>query len=264
MTSRQEKAINLPGVVLALIALFAAIHLWRSYLPAREDFALLARFAFVPARLTFGFDAAGVSAAFNELLRTDPDRAQALRYFLGDGAPRWSSLITYAFLHGDWTHLGFNALWLAAFGSAVARRFGAARFLGLCAATAVGGALAHLAAHRFDLQPMIGASAAVSGTMAAAARFAFAHRGALGPGGGWPGEERHNAPALRLSELPRQRSAMMFLGVWFASNLIFGLTGQAMGLSDAPIAWEAHVGGFLVGLLAFGWFDPRPSMRLPQ
>ena len=44
--------------------------------------------------------------------------------------------------------------------------------------------------------------------------------------------------------------------MWFASNLVTGIGAVPLGLSDAPIAWQAHIGGFLLGLLAFPLFDP--------
>ena len=262
LPSHKEKAVDLPGVVLALIGVFVAIHLWRSTLSGEADVEWLSRLAFVPGRFTYAFDPQGVAAAFDVLARAEPDQAAIGRYFLGDGRPNWASVLTYAFLHGDWAHLGFNALWLFAFGAAVARRFGAARFLALGAAAAIGGAAMHWAFHRFGLQPVIGASAAVSGAMAAAARFAFNR---APPGQGRFGDAaRHGGPALSLSEMARQRGPMMFLVVWFASNLVFGLAGQAIGLSAAPVAWEAHMGGFLVGLLGFDLFDPKRTIGPPQ
>ena len=81
--------------------------------------------------------------------------------------------MTYSLLHANLSHIGFNVLWLLPFGSALARRFGAMRFFLFMAVTAAAGALAHLVTHEHALAPMIGASASVSGTMAAAIRFAF-------------------------------------------------------------------------------------------
>jgi membrane associated rhomboid family serine protease len=43
---------------------------------------------------------------------------------------------------------------------------------------------------------------------------------------------------------------------WLGANLLFGLVPQAPG-GAGVIAWEAHIGGFLAGLLLFGWFDPK-------
>src|SRR4029077_3517014 len=97
----------------------------------------------------------------------------------GFGAEIWT-FVTYSLIHADWTHLGVNAMWLLPFGSAVARRFGALRFLAFYAVTAAAGAAVHLATHVGEQYPMIGASAAISGTMAAAIRFAFQHGGPLG------------------------------------------------------------------------------------
>src|SRR5581483_6149631 len=81
--------------------------------------------------------------------------------------------VSYSLLHANLTHIGFNVLWPLPFGSALARRFGAVRFFLFLAVTAAAGALAHLVTHEHGVAPMIGASASVSGAMAAAIRFAF-------------------------------------------------------------------------------------------
>ncbi len=44
-----------------------------------------------------------------------------------------------------------------------------------------------------------------------------------------------------------------------ATNLVFGAGAQTLGASDAPVAWIAHVGGFIAGLVAFPLFDRRPA-----
>ncbi len=61
----------------------------------------------------------------------------------GFGADVWT-FVTYSLLHGSWMHLGVNGVWLLAFGSAVARRFGVLRFLSFFAVTAAAGAAMHL------------------------------------------------------------------------------------------------------------------------
>ena len=166
------------------------------------------------------------------------------------GPHAWTFL-TYALLHGSWTHVVLNCVWLAAFGAPVLRRIGNARSLVLALATAIGGALTHWAANPESIQPMIGASAIVSGVMAAASLFAFEPRRA-----------RVGAtPASRLQPyagLLRNRTAVMFLGSWFVLNILFGLLAAPLGLVEGGIAWEAHIGGLVVGLLLFPFLDPGP------
>ncbi len=53
------------------------------------------------------------------------------------------------------------------------------------------------------------------------------------------------------------RQTLAFIGFWFASNLLIGLGGQGLGMTNAPVAWEAHIGGFLVGILLAPLFDQR-------
>ena len=88
---------------------------------------LLLLFSFIPAR----YDATVLAQG----------RCRA-----GSAREIWT-FVTYALIHGDWTHLGLNSVWLLAFGTPVARRFGALRFLAFFAVTAAAGAAAHLATH---------------------------------------------------------------------------------------------------------------------
>ncbi|HEY8071784.1 MAG TPA: rhomboid family intramembrane serine protease, partial [Methylocystis sp.] len=53
--------------------------------------------------------------------------------------------------------------------------------------------------------------------------------------------------------------AMVFLMSWLLVNFLYGLVPQAPG-GAGVIAWEAHIGGFMAGLLLFGWFDPKKGV----
>ena len=149
-------------------------------------------------------------------------------------------------------------MWLLAFGSPVARRFGAWRFLLFLCVTAVAGAGLHWIMHLHDFLPVIGASAAVSGCMAASIRFVFQPGAPLGRTLGFnqaTGDGRFRLPAMPLSAVLRDRRATTFLVIWFATNALFGIGSITFGLSEASTAWQAHVGGFLAGLILFTAFD---------
>ena len=121
------------------------------------------------------------------------------------------TFLTYGLLHGNLAHVGLNVLWLVALGAPVARRFGPWRFLALLAVTTVAGALAQTLVHARDVQAIVGASAAVSGTMAAAVRFIFQPGENLGPRPDAADEPLPRAPPLPLSGLFRNRQAVGFL-----------------------------------------------------
>ena len=63
-------------------------------------------------------------------------------------------------------------------------------------------------------------------------------------------------PALPLLAVLRDPRVLVFLGVWFGLNLLFGLGSLGIDGGEQAIAWQAHIGGFLAGLLAFALFDP--------
>ena len=264
MRAQREKIFNLPAVVLAAVVLLFGIYVVQFLLP-EENLVLLKDFGFVPGRFTYAFDPHAIATALDAAQQKSEMNGEIASYFLGNGKPLWWTPISYVFLHASFLHVGFNCLWLVAFGAPVARRFGTPRFLFFCLATALAGALAHYLTHMDDLQPVIGASAVVSGMMAAALRFVFQPGAPLGEG---PDGLNLNAtdfayrqPALPLRSIITDRRAMIFLIAWFFANLLFGMVPALSGFAGETIAWQAHIGGFLVGLFAFPLFDPSARAR---
>ncbi|MEZ0037664.1 membrane associated rhomboid family serine protease [Bradyrhizobium japonicum] len=195
----REPILTLPIALTAYILLLAVIHL-RVLLPPELENWTIDVFGFIPKR----YD----SSLLN------------LQIPGGAGAKVWT-FVTYSLLHANLTHLGFNVLWLLPFGSALARRFGAIRFFLFLAVTAAAGALAHLVTHEHAVAPMIGASASVSGAMAAAIRFAFV-RGSFLSFNRSDADTAARVPALPLSRALRDGRVVGFLAVWFGVNIIFG------------------------------------------
>ncbi len=238
--SPSEPIFNLPWIVTLFSGAMIAIHAIRAFLDSKTDMEVLLWLAFLPARY-------GPTLRLREALPG------------GDAADLWT-FVTYAFLHGDITHLIVNLVWLLAFGSAVAWRFGPLRFSVFFAVTAAIGALTHLMLHFGELVPLVGASAAISAAMAAALRFAFEEGGPLGVFRG-RGEAAFRVPAASLAQAFRNRQVLIFTAVWFVINIFFGLGSIPELVGDATVAWEAHIGGFLAGLFLFPLFDPIGSAK---
>ena len=234
-----EPILNIPRIVLATVAVLVGVHLLRMFaLSGAEDERFVLTFAFIPARYS-----------------TDP--AVSSQFPGGFGADLWT-FFTYAFLHADVLHIGLNLAWLIPFGTALARRFGAWRYVLFMLVTAAAGALAQLVSSPDSAAPMIGASAAVSGAMAAAMRFIFQQHGPLetwrdGAGDG----AAYRVPAAPLTVVLRDLRFLLFLAVWMGLNVLSGIGAVSFGTEPGQqIAWQAHIGGFLAGLLLFTAFDP--------
>ena len=223
---------NAPTVVIVLIGTLAVVHAGLSLVATSLADRMIYALAFVPAR----YDGAAE----------------------GPGSP-WAaatSFLTHALVHGSLTHLLINAAWLLAVGTPLARRMSTTGFLAFFALCAAGGAVAFWGANIGLETPMVGASGAISGLMAAVFRLIYA---ATGPGErGLLREHPELAPRLSLRATLSNRACLTAIAVWVALNV---LVGVGVGGTDAPggIAWEAHLGGFLTGLLAFGLFDRGPA-----
>ena len=124
---------NLPTIVLASILVLIGIHALRVLvLSDADDLGFALDWAVVPARWTAAYWGVQPDDILNALSAagTDDERllqVQLARYVLADGDGKPWTAITYAFLHGSWTHVLLNCVWLAAFGTPVARRCGAIR-----------------------------------------------------------------------------------------------------------------------------------------
>ncbi|MFI4966199.1 MAG: rhomboid family intramembrane serine protease [Caulobacterales bacterium] len=153
---------------------------------------------------------------------------------------RWETVITSIFLHGSWSHAMMNAGLALAFSAPLARFFGPKLEGGLLffAFYVLSGVLANLgfaAAHLGSQAAVVGASGAVSGLVGAVARLLG---GEDGPG------PIFSRPVLALG------------GGWLVINLLIAVFGGAFlpGAGGAGVAWEAHIAGFVVGVLMIGPF----------
>jgi membrane associated rhomboid family serine protease len=258
----REPIFFIPGAVLLVVCVLLGIHAGLTILGAGIEDAAIRELGFMPGRLTIALWPERLAALVSRASH-DPvalEQTILIRHFgvLDGGAKIWT-LASYALLHGSWSHVIVNCIWLLAFGPPTARRIGPSRFLLFMVVTAVAGALAQWAFSPMDFTPLIGASAADSGLMAAAARFMFQPGAPLGitrEFGAGRLRAPSQAPAESLREVLSGRRVLIFIAIWMATNFLFGAGAQKLGASEAPVAWFAHIGGFIAGLLLFPLFDP--------
>jgi len=210
-----------PIVTIAIIALCVLVFFWQASLgPRAEEMAIYA-FAVIPAVL-FGY-------------ADLPPQVQVV--------PAWLTVVTSAFMHGGVLHLGGNMLYLWIFGNNVEDSMGRGRFVVfylLCGAAA---ALAQSLAAPTSTVPMLGASGAIGGVLGA---YLVLH-------------PRANVRVLmwiiifvRMINVP----ALIVLGVWFAGQILSGVTTPLTG-DEGGVAFWAHVGGFVAGAVLIFPFKRR-------
>jgi membrane associated rhomboid family serine protease len=172
----------------------------------------LARFAVVPARLEL-----------------------ALGAFLAAPAS-YATLVTSMFLHGGWLHVIGNLWTLAIFGDNVEDRMGGLRFLFFYLLCGIVAGLVHVYFNPASPVPTIGASGAISGVMGA--YFVL-----------YPRARIITLVPLIFYPLFVELPAFVFLGVWFTAQILSGAGSLAEPEEAGGIAFLAHVGGFVAGVL---------------
>lgn len=171
------------------------------------------------------------------------------RLLAGDHPLGWMTLVTSMFLHGGWAHLFSNVLALYIFGDNVEDRLGSGRYLFLYLASGLAAGGVHILFNPTSTIPAIGASGAISGVLAAYLLFFPTARViTLVPLFFWPW----------FVEVP----AVIYLGFWFLSQLLNGVLSIVVGAQAlGGVAWWAHVGGFVAGLVLAPVLQRRRYIR---
>jgi membrane associated rhomboid family serine protease len=171
----------------------------------------------------------------------------------GDFPHPWVTIVTSMFLHGGLLHIAGNMLYLWIFGNNVEDTLGHGRFLLFYLASGGAAAVGQTMVSPTSHIPMIGASGAVSGVLGAyLLLFPYATILTLVTFGFF----------VRFVRVP----AMIVLGFWIVLQLLNGyitFSAQSLGRGESGgVAWFAHIGGFLAGMLLVFLLRPRRSARL--
>jgi membrane associated rhomboid family serine protease len=162
----------------------------------------------------------------------------------------WLTIFTSMFLHAGWVHIGGNMLYFAIFANNIEDRIGPWRFLGFYLACGVVAALAQAVGSGFTDVPMLGASGAIAGTLGAYLLL-------------FPRTKVLTAiwvfVIVELARIP----AWILIVVWFLLQLGSGLATVGPAAASSGVAYLAHVGGFLTGmvLIAPAWIVDRRRGR---
>jgi membrane associated rhomboid family serine protease len=222
----------LPAVITALAGIMLAIHLAASLVLGPEGLDLLTIwFGFVPVRLLA------------------PDMLP------GGYWPLAWTLFTHAFLHANWEHVLLNVAWLVIFGTPVARRYGVGPTLTIFFVSAAAGAIAFAVTTLPAVQVLVGASGGIAGLTGAATRFIFQPViVAPHPETGEPVVLGRRLATWR--ELITNSRSRAFALIWLVLNAAVPFLPVFTGES-VQVAWQAHLGGFLVGLVMVRFFERR-------
>jgi membrane associated rhomboid family serine protease len=200
-----------------------------------------------PAIVTFGLIALNVVAFIVELAQ--PSEAALQSFIEAWGVvpreysaardlpptiplPFWSTLLTSMFLHGGWMHLGGNMLYLWIFGDNLEKVMGAARFVIFYLACGLAASFAHIIFGPASNVPAVGASGAISGVLGGYLLLFPQNRIRVLTRGG-------------VAHVP----AIVVLGFWIVIQLINGIGSMATTTETGGVAYMAHIGGFVAGLV---------------
>lgn len=206
------KNIRFQYVTVGLIALNAAIYVifQTGWFVPQSDENLMA-FAVIPAKLLA--DPGGGTAFFTTGTLIVPERL---------------TLVTYMFLHGGWIHLVGNMLFLWVFGDNIEDAMGHFRFIMFYLMCGIFAAMTHAYMLPHSELPLIGASGAVAGVIAA---YLILH-------------PRVKVWVLALWRIPIKITAAWALGIWIGAQVV-----SVIFEGEEAVAWWAHVGGLLAGAL---------------
>lgn len=146
--------------------------------------------------------------------------------------PIWTTLLTSMFLHGGWGHLGGNMLFLWIFGDNIEHRIGHGRFLVFYIVCGLAAGIAHIVFNSGSMIPTVGASGAISGILGGYLLLFPRNRVYVMTWGG-------------VAAVP----AVFMLGLWILLQFINGVGEIASTPETGGVAYLAHIGGFVAGMV---------------
>ena len=166
-------------------------------------------------------------------------------------SPIWLTLFSSIFMHGDWLHLGGNMLFLWIFGDNVEHRVGHVAYLVFYLLAGIVASFAQILTNTDSIIPTLGASGAISGVLGAYLVM-------------FP-TNRVNVFVLRfLLPVP----AIVAIGMWAVFQFISGIGAASVAAETGGVAYMAHIGGFVAGVVAGLFFrgifhEPRHPRGTP-
>lgn len=216
-----------PLVSWMILALCILIFLIQATQPDRSQYEILLRFATIPAVVT-----------------GEAQLPQALQ-----SIPSWSTLISSTFLHGGWMHLGGNMLYLWIFADNVEDRMGPFKFLLFYLICGMAASLAHVLIDPASTTPLVGASGAIAGVLAAYLLM-------------FPRAKVRVIMVILIFIRWIHIPAFVVLGVWILLQIV--AAPSSLAGDGGGTAYFAHIGGFIAGLVLTPFFRRRGVVLLPK
>jgi membrane associated rhomboid family serine protease len=160
----------------------------------------------------------------------------------GTPTPFWITLFTSMFLHGGWDHILGNMLFLGVFGIHVERSMGGLRYLAFYLVCGLGANALEIVTSAGSNVPGLGASGAISGVLAG--YFLL-----------YPSSTIDVLLPIGFLAWPARVPAWVFIGGWFLYQLVLGVVNIGNVGAGGGVAYSAHVGGFITGLLLVRLFS---------
>jgi membrane associated rhomboid family serine protease len=234
IADENEPGHGLPWVTLSLIAINIAVFLLLQQAGANDRFTY--GFSAVPFEITHGVDLVGSRGGIPQAPGPEPI------YF---------TLLSSMFMHGGWLHIGGNMLFLWIFGDNVEHRVGHVTYLLFYLVAGLIAGFAQILVSPDSAIPSLGASGAISGVLGAYLVM-------------FPGNRVTVFVFRFLTRVP----AIIAIGMWAALQFINGFGSIAVSQETGGVAYMAHIGGFVAGLVAGvlfrTLFPGRPAARRPM
>jgi membrane associated rhomboid family serine protease len=223
----------------------AAFVFWQHF---GNDLSVTFGYSTIPAEILSGHD-----IITDPKLIHDPVSGQAIEMpgLQSTPIPVYLTLITAMFMHGGIAHIAGNMLFLGIFGDNIENAMGHKRYLLFYLLCGILASLAHVVSsaylNRSTLVPSLGASGAISGVL-----------------GGYillfPGRTVHVWFLFGIISLP----AFLVVGLWFVFQLVNGMGMLGGDEAAGGVAYAAHIGGFIAGLLLVKLFIKREVVVVPK